>query len=199
MVGYLSGLVPGAVVSLVGGLALMTFGRALLLDRAATAVSGAALAVAAGALGIAALRWGTLSLEGLVGAQSVLGPTILVGPQLPAIASGVALGAALVATAAWATEPRGIDRRSRVWSRIEGILAVLSATLVFAAPGSGGSLDDLFGEPQEVAVTLACIAAGVVVVLMGPRLLRSGQVRWAVLGVSAVAVIASAGLVAGSI
>ena len=31
IVGYLSGLVPGQIVSLVGGLALITFGRMLLL------------------------------------------------------------------------------------------------------------------------------------------------------------------------
>ena len=186
-------------MSLVGGLALITFGRALLLDRSGTAVSGVALAIAAGALGIAALRWGTLSLEGLVGAQSVLGPTILVGPEVPAIASGVALGAALLATAAWVTEPRGTDRLSRVWSRAEGILAVAAATIVFAAPGTGGSVGDLLAEPDEVAVTAASVVVGIAVVVLAPRLLRSTKVRWTVLVVSAVAVIAAAGLVAGSI
>lgn len=199
MAGYLSGVVPGAVVSLVGGLALITFGRALLLDRSGTAVSGVALAVAAGALGIAALRWGTLSLSELVGAQSVLGPTILVGPQMPAIASGVALGAALLSTSVWMTEPEGSDRSSRVWARIEGTLAVLAATIVFAAPGSGGGIGELFGDLPEVTATAGALVVGIVVVLMGPRLLRSKRVRWVVLAGSGVAVIAAAGIVAGSL
>lgn len=199
MLGYLSGLVPGAIVSLVGGLALITFGRALLLDRGATAVSGAALAITAGALGIAALRWGTLSLGSLVGAQSVLGPTILVGPEASAVASGVALGAALVASAAWAVEPSGVDRASRIWAGFEGVLAVLAAALVFAAPGTGGGVAELFSEPAEIALTAAVVAIGTGVIVMAPRLLASRKLRWVLLGVSAVAVAASASIVAGSL
>ena len=199
MIGYLSGLVPGAIVSLVGGLALITFGRALLLDRGATAVSGAALAVTAGAFGIAALRWGTLSLGSLVGAQSVLGPTILVGPEAPAIAAGVALGAALAAAAAWAVEPSGVDRPSRIWARLEGILAVLAATLVFAAPGTGGSIGELVSEPVEIALTVAVVAVGAAVIVFAPRLLASRKMRWILLAASAVAVAASASIVSGSL
>ena len=199
IVGYLSGLVPGQIVSLVGGLALITFGRMLLLDRQDTAVAGAALAIAAGSLGIPALRWGTLSIERLVGAQSVLGPTILVGPEGPAISSGVALAAAIIAIAAWAAQPVGVDRPSRVWGRLEGVVAVLAIALVFAAPGSGGSLSALFGDPVELAATAGTIAAGVVVVLAASRVLRSRRARWVVLGVCGVAVAASATVVAGSL
>jgi len=197
IVGYLSGLVPGAIVSVVGALALMTFGRALLLDRTSTAASGVALAVAAGALGIAAVRWGTLSLSELVGAQSVLGPTILVGPQPTAVASGVALGAALVAAAAWATEPLGTERVARVWGRIEGILVVLAATVVFAAPGAGGRPGVLV-SPGEAGVTVAVAALGIAVVALGPRLFRSRRVRWIALATAGAAVAAAAALVAGS-
>ena len=199
IVGYLSGLVPGQIVSLVGGLALITFGRMLLLDRQDTAVAGAALAIAAGSLGIPALRWGTLSIERLVGAQSVLGPTILVGPEAPAISSGVALGAAIIAIAAWSAQPVGTDKSSRVWGRVEGVVAVLAIALVFAAPGSGGSLGDLFGEPAELAATAGTVVAGVVVVLAASRVLRSRRARWIVLGVCGVAVAASAIVVAGSL
>jgi hypothetical protein len=199
IVGYLSGLVPGQIVSLVGGLALITFGRMLLLDRRDTAVAGAALAVAAGSLGIPALRWGTLSIESLVGAQSVLGPTIFVGPEGPAISSGVALAAAIVAIAAWSTQPVGLDRSARVWGRVEGIIAVLAIALVFAAPGSGGSLGSLFGEPVELAATAATIVGGVAVVLVASRILRSRKTRWTVLGVCAVAVAGAATVVAGSL
>lgn len=199
IVGYLSGLVPGQIVSLVGGLALITFGRMLLLDRKETAVAGAALAIAAGSLGIPALRWGTFSIEGLVGAQSVLGPTILVGPEGPAISSGVALGAAIVAIAVWSTQPVGVDRSARVWGRVEGVVAVLAIALVFAAPGSGGSLSAMFAEPIEVAATAATIVVGVVVVLAASRVLRSRKTRWVVLGVCGVVVAGAATIVAGSL
>ena len=197
--GYVSGLVPGQVVSLVGGLALITFGRSLLLDRAGTAVAGAALAIAAGSLGIAALRWGTLSLEGLVGAQSVLGPTILVGPEGPALASAAALGAAFVATAVWSTEPRGVDRLSRAWGRFEALLGVFAAVLVFAAPGTGGGLDELFEHPEEIAVAGGAVVVGTAAVVIGPRLLRSARLRVVVLAVAGVAVAAAAAIVAGSL
>lgn len=199
IVGYLSGLVPGQIVSLVGGLALITFGRMLLLDRRDTAVAGAALAIAAGSLGIPALRWGTLSIERLVGAQSVLGPTILVGPEGAAISSGVALGAAIIAIAAWSTQPAGLDRSSRVWGRVEGVVAVLAIALVFAAPGSGGSLGALFGDPVELAATAGTIAIGVVTVMVASRLFPSRKARWIVLGVCGTAVAASATIVAGSL
>jgi len=199
IVGYVSGLVPGAVVSVVGAIALMTFGRTLLLDRKATAVSGVALAIAAGALGVAALRWGTLSLRELVGAQSVLGPTILVGPQVPAAASILALSAALAAAAAWATEPSGADRASRVWAVIENLLVVAAVALVFAAPGAGGGVAELFGHPEELAVTLGVVSAGGMVVVLARSLFRSRKVQWAVLVVAATAVVASATLVAGSL
>ena len=199
IVGYLSGLVPGQVVSLVGGLALITFGRMLLLDRSETAVAGAALAVVAGSLGISALRWGTLSLDGLVGAQSVLGPTILVGPQAPATSSAVALAAAIVATAAWSTQPAGVDRTSRVWGRAEAILAVLAATLVFAAPGSGGGIGALLEDPAELALPAGAIAAGAAAVVLAPRFLGSRRARWVVLGACGVAVAGAAAVVAGSL
>lgn len=198
VVGYVSGLVPGAVVSVVGAFALMTFGRALSLDRSDTAVSGVALATAAGALGIAGLRWGTLSLSELIGAQSVLGPTILVGPEGPAIASVVALIAALVAAAAWATEPIGADRIARVWGRVEGVLIVISAAIVFAAPGAGGGIGELFSSPDEVAVTVAVVLAGSAIVFFGPRLFRSRKVRWGALIGAAAGVVGAASLVAGS-
>ena len=199
ILGYLSGLVPGQIVSLVGGLALVTFGRMLLLDRRDTAVAGAALAIAAGSFGIAALRWGTLSLETLVGAQSVMGPTILVGPEAPALASGAALGAAIVAIAAWSTQPAGLDRRGRVWGRVEAIVAVLAATLVFASPGSGGSLSELFGDPVELVAPAATIAIGAALVVGAPKVLRSRKAHWIVLALCAVATAAAASIVAGAL
>ena len=199
IVGYLSGLVPGQIMSLVGGLALITFGRMLLLDRRDTAVAGAALAIAAGSFGIPALRWGTLSLEGLVGAQSVLGPTVLVGPEAVAIAASVSFGAAIVALAAWSTRPEGLDRPARLWARVEGVVAVLAAALVFAAPGAGGSFGALFSDPIEVLVPAGSIALGILAVLVAPRVLRSQRARWTVLAACAVLLAAAATIVAGQL
>ena len=199
VLGYVSGLVPGAVVSLAGGLALMTFGRALLLDRRGTSVAGAALAIAAGALGVAGLRWGTLSLEELVGAQSVLGPTILVEPEEIAIAAGAALVAALVAVAVWSTEPVATEKTSIVWSRVEAILAVAAAVLVFAAPATGGGLGELVSEPVELAPAAGALMGGVAAVFLAPRLFRSPRVRWVLLALSGAAVIASAAVMASNV
>ena len=199
VLGYVSGLVPGAVVSLVGGLALITFGRALLLDRHGTSIAATALAIAAGALGVAALRWGTLTIEELVGVQSVLGPTVLVGPESAALATGVALAATIAAVAVWSTEPLVSERPARLWSRAEGILAIAGAVLVFAAPAAGGSFSNLVTEPAELIVPLAGLAVGTAAVVSAPRLLRSTRIRWILLVVSAVAVLASAAVVAGTL
>ncbi len=197
--GYVSGLVPGAVVSLVGGLALITFGRALLLDRHGTAVSGAALAIAAGALGVPALRWGTLSLSELVGVQSVLGPSVAVGPTQAAVSSAIALGATFVALAAWSIEPAADSRAARAWSLAEGVLGVLAAVVVFAAPGVGGRLSDWIGTPMEAAVTAGVTGAGIAAVAFAPRLFASRRVRWVLIGASAVAALSAAGVVASSL
>ena len=198
ILGYISGIVPGAIVSVVGAFALMTLGRALLLDRTATAVSAVALAITAGAFGIAGLRWGTLSLPELIGVQSVLGSTILVGPELSAIASVLALGATLIAATAWATEPQGRGRVERLWGHIEAILVVIAAAVVFAAPGAGGSLGQLLGSP-EIGVTAAVVAVGTASVFFGPKIFASRKVRWVALIAAAVAVVTAASLVAGSV
>lgn len=177
----------------------MTFGRALLLDRRGTSVAGAALAIAAGALGVAALRWGTLSLEELVGAQSVLGPTIFVGPETMAAAACVALVSALIAVGVWSTEPETTEKQARAWSRVEAFLAIASAVVVFAAPASGGGLTHLFSDPIDLLPAAGALAAGVLVVLAAPRLFRSSRVRWVVLAMSGAAVVASAAVMAASI
>ncbi|MDQ3940307.1 MAG: hypothetical protein M3238_03035, partial [Actinomycetota bacterium] len=143
--GYLTGLVPGPIVAVVGGLALITFGRVVFVDRISSAVAAAALAVIAGALGIGALRWGTLELAGLVGAQSVLGPTVLVGPTAAAVAAGVALVAALGALGVWLTAMPPESRAEWVWSGLEAVLVAVTIMMVFAVPATGGATGILSG------------------------------------------------------
>ena len=203
VIGYLSGLVPGAVVSIVGGLALMTFGRALLLDRVSGAVSGAALAVAAGALGVGALRWGTLEIEGIIGAQSVLGPTVLVAPTAAAAASSAAMAAGVLALGVWSSEPLFEVRGAKAWGVFEVILAVLAVIVAFAVPatgggtGLGGLITGLGRDPLAAIASVGGLVAAVGVVLAISRFLPRPVVwRWGVLGVTGAAVATAAAIMA---
>lgn len=201
--GYLTGLTPGPVVAVVGGLALITFGRVILLDRLTGAASAAALAVIAGALGIAALRWGTLEIEGLVGAQTVLGPTVVVAPEAAAIASSVALGAGVIALGVWLAAPVPSSRGAWAWSVLEGGLVALTVMIVFAVPAAGGGtgLGGAFGalgrDPGVWALWVGAVIAAIAVAAAGSLALRSrAKLRWGVLGLSAAGVVAAAGTIA---
>ena len=164
-VGYLFGAVQGPVVSVVGGLALITFGRNLLLDHRAAAVSGAALAVMAAALGIAALRWGALDLGELRGVQSVLGPTVLVGPVEAAVATSLAATAAAAGLAVWMSRPWPDSRVLFVWWGVEAALGSLALVTLFFAPAAllGGNVQGvvaLLGWLAATAVVGAAVAGG---------------------------------------
>ncbi len=163
--GYLLGLVQGPVVSVVGGLALITFGRNLLLDHRAAAVSGAALAVIAAALGIAALRWGALDLGELRGVQSVLGPTVLVGPTEAAVATSIAGAAAVVALTVWMSRPWPDSKVLFGWWGLEAAIASLALLTLFFEPaalfghGAGGAVA-LLGWIGATALIAAVVAGG---------------------------------------
>ena len=166
--GYLLGLVPGSVVAVVGALALMTFGRTLMLEPRAALVAGGALAVVGGALGIAALRWGALGLPELRGVQSVLGPTVLVGPVQAAVATGIAAGAAVLALAAWSAGPWPADRFQLVWAALEACIGAFAVVTVFFDPaksalgsgGAGSALVDIGLWLGAVVVTGAFVCLG---------------------------------------
>ena len=193
MVGYLAGLVPGAVMSLVGGLGLITFGRCLVSDDGRSLRATAALAIVAGALGVAALRWGTVSLQGIAGAESVFGPSIAVGPTAAASASWAGLAAGILALGVWATAPEvPLSRKARLWSGFEVALGVLALAWVFAAPGSGGSLASITNDPLEWAVPVVATLAGTAIALAAARIIKS-RGAWIVLIVAAAAVVAAAG------
>jgi hypothetical protein len=180
--GYLFGLVGGPIVAVVGGLALITYGRCLLVDRATGIAAGAALAIVAGALGVGALRWGSLDLADLRGVQSVLGPTLLVGPDRAAAASAVAAGAALLALAVWMSSfADGISLRSRkaiLWLT-EGAIATLAVVTVFFDPAESALAG---GDLARTLLTIArwsgsVLGAGTVVVGIAVLLGRGGQ-KW---------------------
>lgn len=161
--GYLLGLVPGPVVAVVGGLALTTFGRNLLLERTGAVVAGAALAVLGGALGIAALRWGALDLGDIRGVQSVLGPTVLVGPTQAAAASIVATAGATLALAVWCSRPWPTTRRQLIWWALELGVGAFAVATVFLDPaesalGAGEAGDTAIQISRWVGVIVASAA-----------------------------------------
>lgn len=165
--GYLLGVVAGPVVAVVGGLALITYGRSLLLMRIPAAIAGGAIAVIAGSLGVGALRWQALELVELRGAQAVLGPTLLVGPTQVAVAVGIAAAAALVALAMWLSEPWPTARAGYVWSALEAVLVALAIVTVFFDPsrsgfggaGAGSFPAQLFRSAVAVVVTAGAAGA----------------------------------------
>jgi hypothetical protein len=195
---YLLGLVPGPLVSVVGGLALVTLGRALLLPDINARRSVLSLAVLAGALGVGALRWGTLDLPELRGVQAVLGPSILIGPEAAAVACGLALAGGLLGLGAWLLEPRPVTRPDYVWAGLEVALGSLALVTVFVDParsvlqGAGLGLAVL-----EIARWLGAVAVAVAIVFASSILQArlSDRWRWVVLGLAGVAVAAAAGTV----
>lgn len=163
--GYLLGLVQGPVVSVVGGLALITFGRNLLLDHRSAAVSGAALAVIAAALGIAALRWGALDLGELRGVQSVLGPTVLVGPTEASLATSIAGAAAVVALTVWMSRPWPASKVLFGWWGVEAAVASLALLTLFFEPvalfdGAEGAVAILGWAGGTLAIAALAAAGG---------------------------------------
>ena len=191
--GYLLGLVPGPIVAVVGGLALITFGRSLLLGRVPATFAALAIAVVAAALGVGALRWSTLSLDDLRGAQAVLGPTLSVGPERAAVASFLATGAAVLALGVWSALGPRSDRSDRVWLALEALVAALAVVTVFGDPVR------LFGDAAparllELAAWLgATVLTAAVVVSLGALLGGRGTaVRGVAIGLSAAAVAAGA-------
>lgn len=162
--GYLLGLVPGSVVAVVGGLALLTFGRNLLLEHHEAALSGAALALLAASLGIAALRWGALDLAELRGVQSVLGPTVMVGPVTAALATSLAAAASLIGLAVWMARPWPDTGVLFGWWGLEAAIGALAVVTAFFEPvalmGSNG--EGVAGAAGWVGTTalLTAVAGG---------------------------------------
>jgi hypothetical protein len=194
--GYLTGLVNGPLVAVVGGLALTTFGRSLMMDRAGQTVAVAGLAVIAGALGIAALRWGTLELAELRSVQAVLGPTIVVGPQAAAAATTIATIAASLALGLWvaALPTRGFAE----WAATSMETLLVALALVTAFWGPKVLLGSAAVPSSEVLGSLGSwAAAATVVTVVGiggghlaralPQPVRSGLTVAALVGLAVAA------------
>lgn len=134
--GYLLGLVQGPLLAVAGGLALVTLGRCAASRGSEDLLLGAALAVLGGALLVGGLRWETLDLAQLRGAQAVLGPTVLVDPSGAAAACWLATLAAVAALAVWLATARRIDEGvpgppARVLWYAEALVGALAIVTVF--------------------------------------------------------------------
>lgn len=191
---YIVGAAPGPVVAVVGALALVTFGRILLAPKVEAALDAAALALLSAALLAGALRWGTLDLGEIRGAQTVLGPTVLLGPQEVAIAICVAAAAGVVALAEWEAYPSGGDGVDRAWWVVETLLGALALVSVFWGPevaGGAEGQDLALSAGIWIGMTLGVTATALLVSFVLRRLgLRA---RMAILLVVLLALVASIG------
>ena len=195
--GYLSGLVPGPIVAMAGGFALITLGRALLAERGADLLITASFSVLAGALGIGAFRWGSMQLTDVRGAQAVLGPTVLVGPTEAALAGWLAVVGSVLALAVWVGTARrpGLGLGILVGALVESLLGALAVVTVFWGPALSGQSDRLLVELGTWAAAVVSVAA-----VVGGLAYLSDRVgiRWraAAVGFALVAVVSAAGLLA---
>jgi hypothetical protein len=163
--GYLLGLVQGPVLAVAGGLALVTLGRCAASAGSDDLLLGAALAVVGGALQVGGLRWETLDLAQLRGAQAVLGPTVLVDPSGAAAACWLAATAATAALAVWLATARRIDEGvpvgpARALWYVEALVGALAIVSVFW--GASIPRGSFGGSSGALAVAEWLLAVGVV-------------------------------------
>lgn len=189
--GFLSGVVDGPIIGAVAGLALITFGRSALSPVGSELVAPAAFAVLAGAAGAAALRWGTLDLPEIRGAQGVLGPTIAVEPRGVALLSIGALVAGSIALGLW-LGGRG-DRGTffGLWWWVEALAGALFLADLFSGPSAS--------DPLQTGIWLGStvIIGGVAAISAILTADRSTGTRFIILGVCG-ALVTAAAAVAGS-
>jgi hypothetical protein len=170
------------VIAVVGGLALMSFGRAVFLDRVWATVTGVAIAVLAGALGVGALRWDAIELRALRGAQAVLGPTVLVGPIRVAAAAWLGAVAVMIAGSVLLSAPIGKGRVAIAARSVEGVVIGLAVSTVFWGPAipdglAFGELARRVGEWVLVTIVVAVPVVGLSFVIARAPM----AVRWVLL------------------
>ena len=158
----------GAAVTL----GIASSGDALLLAALLGVAAADGVVFGVGALAALAtlLRWGSSSLPALAGAQSVLGPALVTGPET-AVVSSVAAGVALVMAGALAARPRlAAALPAGIWAAlvVAGPAATTSADFGIragaAVAGVAVSLVVMRWVPRRVALPLAGVAALVSVV-----------------------------------
>ena len=164
--GYLLGLVRGPLPAVVGALALITLGRVAATTGWDDVLLAGALAVLGGALGVGGLRWDTLDLAQLRGAQAVLGPTVLVEPAAVAAACWVAALAGTAALAVWlatvrrAEEGLGGPLVAALWFGEAALGGLAIVTVFWGVSVPRGSFRDVDGALALAGWLIAVAAAG---------------------------------------
>ena len=191
--GYLLGFLDGPVVALVAGIGLMVLGRSLIQSGSDVLVSAIALSVFAGGLGVAALRWNTLQIGTLRGAQAVLGPTLLVEPVPLATAAWFAAIGGALALAVWSALPAPDGRTASVFALAEAAVGALAIATVSWGPSLSGGLDatGIFGWVLVTAVVLIPTTLVLAARLLRPKAL-DGRALWILTALAGVAVLAAA-------
>ena len=193
--GYLLGLVPGPLVAVLAGLCLLTLGRSLGHEPGVAFRAVAGFAVVGLALVVGALRWGTLSLDEIRGAQAVLGPTLSVGPQEAAIGASLAAGGAVVGLSLWFGTHRGKGWPALIVTALEGLVVGLSLATFFWGPAlkplaDGDSADFATGAAQWFGVSLAAVVPAAGLAFLWTKLARTWS--WVALVVALAAAVAGA-------
>ncbi len=198
ILGFATGVVRGSLLGLFAGLVLISFGHGFGEDAPTIARRMFATASVVVAVGVAALRWNTLELGPIRGAQAVLGPTLLVGPDDVALAACVAAAGAALALGAWSSVPSG-GRLARVGAVLEvTVIGSIIATGFWGpALGEGSSAgSNIAGIGQWVAASIAAAFVAIAVSVQDRALDRA---RWVIAVLGAVAVTAGAVLMAGAL
>ena len=165
LLGYLLGVVQGPLLAVIGGLALVTLGRCVAAGDPDDLFLGGSLAVLAAALQAGAFRWETLDLARLRGAQAVLGPSVLVGPEAAAAGCWLGLLAGAAGLAVWLATARRADE-TLAGSLVRGLWLAEAAlgSLALVTVFWGGSLArGSLGGPDGAAAIGQWLAAVAVV------------------------------------
>lgn len=183
-IGYLTGIVDGPVIGALAGLSLVALGRSLVVARGYELFGPLCFGILAGAAGSVGLRWGSLDLPEIQGAQGVLGPTVVVEPVAVAVANGGALVAATVVLGLWlmARTERPVAL-PRWWWAEGGAGALLIATL-FVGPAPSDAL--------QVGIWLGATGLIAAAAVMVGRLGTSTRLGWFAAGACGIVVTASA-------
>jgi len=169
---------------------LITFARTSGRDRRDVLVGAGTLAVIVGAIGVGGLRWNTLDLAAIRGAQAVLGPGVAVGPGAAALGLTLAGAGALVAGAAWAV-PATWATPARWWWLAEAAFVSAAVTTVFWWPALTRGLP--FGDlSARVGLWLVAVAAGTAAIAFGAMLMTRSRAL-----TRPIAAMTAAGLVIG--
>ncbi len=194
--GYLLGVVPGPVAGAVGALALMTFAKALFLPPDEALVVAGALAVLAAAAGVGAVRWGTLDLAVIRGAQGVLGPTVLVAPSQASLGAWLGAAAGVVALGVWLSPSEGAGWRVSAWTALEAALGALILVSVFWGPAVVASFSDGHAIRHGVAWAVAVVVIALPALGLSLLLSRLGRIgRTVPVVVAALVIVVAAELV----